>query len=68
MTDEITTDEVESIISQLKNTKAPGPDEIRPILLKNLPETGFQALTNIYNNCMNTCMENREHHNDSQTW
>jgi hypothetical protein len=39
------TDEVESIISQLKNTKAPGPNEIRPILLKNLPETGFQALT-----------------------
>ncbi|KAH0813360.1 hypothetical protein GEV33_009431 [Tenebrio molitor] len=33
MTDEITTDEVKSIISHLKNSKAPGPDEIRPILL-----------------------------------
>jgi hypothetical protein len=54
MTDEITTDEVKSIISHFKNTKAPGPDEIRPILLKNLPETSLQALTNIYNNCMNT--------------
>jgi hypothetical protein len=43
MTDEITTD-----------SKAPGPDEIRPILLKNLPESALQALTNIYNNCMNT--------------
>ncbi|KAJ3631975.1 hypothetical protein MTP99_013074 [Tenebrio molitor] len=54
MTDEITTDEVKSIISHLKNSKAPGPDEIRPILLKNLPESALQALTNIYNNCMNT--------------
>jgi hypothetical protein len=36
MTDEITTDEVKSIISHLKNSKAPGPDGIRPILLKNL--------------------------------
>jgi hypothetical protein len=52
MTDEITTDEVKSIITHLKNSKAPGPDGIRPILLKNLPESALQALTNIYNNCM----------------
>jgi hypothetical protein len=50
LTDDITTDEVKTIISLLKNTKAPGPDQIRPILLKNLPDPAFQALTDIYNN------------------
>jgi hypothetical protein len=53
LTDNITTDEVKTIISLLKNTKAPGPDQIRPILLKNLPNSAFQALTDIFNNCMN---------------
>jgi exonuclease III len=53
LTDNITTDEVKIIISHLKNTKAPGPDQIRPILLKNLPDSAFQALTDIFNNCMN---------------
>jgi hypothetical protein len=53
LTDELTTDEVKTIISLLKNTKAPGPDQIRPILLKNLPDSAFQALTDIFNNCMN---------------
>jgi hypothetical protein len=53
LTDNITTDEVKTIISLLKNTKAPGPDQIRPILLKNLPDSAFQARTDIFNNCMN---------------
>jgi exonuclease III len=53
LTDNITTDEVKTIISHLKNTKAPGPDQIRPILLKNLPDSALQALTDIFNNCMN---------------
>jgi hypothetical protein len=48
MTDEITTDEVKSIISHLKNSKAPGPDEIRPILLKNLPSSSNQHLQSLY--------------------
>jgi hypothetical protein len=53
LTDNITTDEVKTIISLLKNTKAPGPDQIRSIHLKNLPDSAFQALTDIFNNCMN---------------
>jgi hypothetical protein len=40
-------------IRQLKNTKAPGPDKIKHILLKQLPEPACQALLTILNNCLN---------------
>ncbi|KAJ3641910.1 hypothetical protein Zmor_028380 [Zophobas morio] len=53
LTDNISLQEVESRIKHLKNSKAPGPDQIKAILLKNLPPTALQALTNIYNSCLN---------------
>jgi hypothetical protein len=51
LTQEITLDEIRLHIRQLKNTKAPGPDKIKPILLKQLPKPACQALLN---NCLNT--------------
>ena len=52
LSNETSPDEVLSHIKRLKNSKAPGPDEIKPILLKNLPEPAIQALTTIINNCL----------------
>ena len=53
LTNEISLHEVESHIKYLKNSKAPGPDQIKATLLKNLPPPATQALTTIYNNCLN---------------
>ena len=54
LTNATSTDEVLALIKRLKNSKAPGPDEIKPILLKNLPEPALQALTTILNNCLSS--------------
>ncbi|KAH0810150.1 hypothetical protein GEV33_012641 [Tenebrio molitor] len=52
LTDEILPDEVEAHIKRLKNRKAPGPDELRPPIFKHLPWIAIEALTNIFNNCL----------------
>jgi hypothetical protein len=41
-----------SIIRNLKNPKAPGLDEVNNILIKNLPEKGFEYLKFIINSCL----------------
>ena len=45
-------DEIKSIIRNLKNPKAPGLDEVNNILIKNLPEKGFEYLKFIINSCL----------------
>jgi hypothetical protein len=52
LTEEIFPDEVEAHIKRLKNRKAPGPDELRPPIFKHLPRTAIEALTIIFNNCL----------------
>jgi hypothetical protein len=47
---------VEAHIRQLKSKKAPGPDELKAPIFKNLPRIAIVALTVIFNNCM------RAHH------
>jgi hypothetical protein len=47
---------VEAHIKLLKSRKAPGPDEVKGPIFKNLPRTAIVALTAIFNNCM------RAHH------
>ena len=50
---ELTTlNEVTQIVSQLKNTKAPGFDEIQSTLIKHLPPIGFIIMTLIFNSCL----------------
>jgi hypothetical protein len=53
LTHEIIIHEILVHIRQLKNTKAPGPDKIKPIILKQLPEPARQALLIILDNCLN---------------
>jgi hypothetical protein len=53
---EVLPDEVEAHIRQLKSKKAPGPDELKAPIFKNLPRIAIVALTVIFNNCM------RAHH------
>jgi hypothetical protein len=47
---------VEAHIRQLKSKKAPGPDELKAPIFKNLPRIAIVALTVVFNNCM------RAHH------
>jgi hypothetical protein len=49
---EVLPDEVEAHIRQLKSKKAPGPDELKAPIFKNLPRIAIVALTVIFNNCM----------------
>ena len=44
--------EIVSIIRNLKNPKAPGLDDVNNILIKNLPEKGFEYLKFIINSCL----------------
>jgi hypothetical protein len=53
---EVLPDEVGAHIRQLKSKKAPGPDELKAPIFKNLPRIAIVALTVIFNNCM------RAHH------
>jgi hypothetical protein len=53
---EVLPDEVEAHIRQLKSKMAPGPDELKAPIFKNLPRIAIVALTVIFNNCM------RAHH------
>jgi hypothetical protein len=53
---EVLPDEVEAHIRQLKSKKAPGSDELKAPIFKNLPRIAIVALTIIFNNCM------RAHH------
>jgi hypothetical protein len=52
LTEEILPDEVEALIKILKNRKAPGPDNLRTPLFKHLPKIAIEALTIIFNNCL----------------
>lgn len=45
-------DEIQNIIRNLKNTKAPGLDEVNNILIKNLPPKGLEYLKFIINSCL----------------
>lgn len=45
--------ELQQIICSLRPFKAPGPDSIRNILLKNLPTAAIIWLTNLFNKCLN---------------
>lgn len=48
----ITMDEVFTIIKTLKPFKAPGPDTIQNVLLKNLPHSSIIWLTAVLNKCI----------------
>lgn len=44
--------EIRTIIKNLKTKKAPGPDQISNLALKNLPEKGVHFLKRLFNACM----------------
>ena len=50
----ISTSQVSKAIKKSKNSKALGPDEISPIMLKHLGPHGIKHLTNLFNNVVNT--------------
>ena len=50
----ITEQQTKEAIKAAKNSKALGPDEISPIMLKHLGPNGIHFLTKIYNKCVNT--------------
>ena len=50
----ITEAQTREAIKASKNSKALGPDEISPIMLKHLGPNGIRYLTKIYNNSVNT--------------
>ena len=49
----ITTAQTKEAIKKSKSSKALGPDELSPIMLKNLGEHGIKLLTEIYNKSVN---------------
>ena len=48
----ITDEQTKAAIKKSKNSKAMGPDNISPIMLKHLGPNGIKYLTNIYNNSL----------------
>ncbi|KAG5669831.1 hypothetical protein PVAND_000124 [Polypedilum vanderplanki] len=50
-----TLDEVTQIIKRLPNKKAPGPDQIKNCLIKNLPTKGYLFITSILIACYKNC-------------
>ena len=49
-----TASQVKKAIQKSKSSKALGPDDISPIMLKNIGENGINFLTELYNRCINT--------------
>ena len=49
----ITMTQTSEAIKQTKSSKALGPDEISPIMLKHLGPYGIKFLTELYNNSVN---------------
>ena len=49
----ITTDMTEKAIKKAKNSKAMGPDNISPVMMKHLGPKAISYLTNIFNNVVN---------------
>lgn len=47
-------DEVRFYVNQLKNSKAPGIDGIKPIVLKNMPNSIFIIISKVFNWCLTT--------------
>lgn len=45
-------EEISEIIKKLKNHKAPGSDNVKNKMIKNLPENYQISLVNIYNSCL----------------
>ena len=50
--DWITDMRVKKAIDQFKPNKAAGPDELKPIVLKNLPERGITYIRHLYTACI----------------
>ena len=46
--------QVKKAIQKSKSSKALGPDNISPIMLKNIGQNGINFLTELYNRCINT--------------
>ena len=49
----ITTQQTSAAIKKCKASKACGPDNISPLMLKHIGPNGISYLTNIFNNCVN---------------
>ena len=47
-----TAQELKTIITQLHNNKAPGPDKITNDMLKNLPDNIIEILLTLFNSCL----------------
>lgn len=52
--DSITTDELKQVVGRLRPFKSAGPDGIKNILLKHLPDAAYEHLTKIFNECLRT--------------
>lgn len=49
------TAEIYTILKQLRNNKAPGPDKIQNIILKKIPKKGVVYILHIMNACLALC-------------
>ena len=49
---QITPQEVTGLLAKCRNSTSPGEDTIPYVALKNLPEAGLKALTDLYNTCL----------------
>lgn len=50
----MTTDELKQVVGRLRPFKSSGPDGIKNILLKRLPDFAYEHLANIFNECLRT--------------
>lgn len=50
----ITTDECTKCVAKLRNNKAPGPDVLSNEFFKNLPDSGIDFLTNLFNEVLSS--------------
>lgn len=51
----VSTREISDIIRTIRPFKAPGPDAIRNIVLKNMPSSAIDWLTKVFNKCLELC-------------